>query len=419
MNKRKKYCRRCKKREIAKNSRLCSYCLNTRTCTRCKKILSKDKFDDGKHRCIECTKKVNLKLCITCKEYLDKKEFNGTNKKCNKCHEKLHKTKNTKCKSCGKIKNRDEFDYMMRTCNECLEKNEDEVKIKRRRINGLKHCRYCDVITEAKNRVCNNCRNKKKCVRCKQRLEFKKFDDNKIVCKECSKKKKEKIRKENEAKHIVEVVCDKCEKKEIVTRRFRDKPKIHICKECIEKKNDINGKLTKCWFCKKEYVLISSQHIKKCTGDKVDYQQYINKYGKYDGEYCIYSEKYVNIMNIVKKNKITRIIKILITELKKLDIYYEIEHQVAFHHIDIGLPQYTIAIEADGDYWHGNPKFYKVLSKNQKEKQKRDRSKDTFLINRGWIVLRFWENDIINKTNECMIKILNAIEERKCLTKVA
>jgi very-short-patch-repair endonuclease len=57
-----------------------------------------------------------------------------------------------------------------------------------------------------------------------------------------------------------------------------------------------------------------------------------------------------------------------------------------------------IAIEVDGDYWHTLPK--KIIA---------DKRKNTYLTNRGYTVLRFWEHEIYNDLNMCLKRIEEAL----------
>lgn len=72
------------------------------------------------------------------------------------------------------------------------------------------------------------------------------------------------------------------------------------------------------------------------------------------------------------------------------------QHQIGNFIVDFAFPSAKIAIECDGDYFHINPQFYPDGPKDaiQRRNAGRDRAKNTFLHNRGWIVLRFWECDI-------------------------
>ena len=54
-------------------------------------------------------------------------------------------------------------------------------------------------------------------------------------------------------------------------------------------------------------------------------------------------------------------------------------------------------IEVQGDYWHGNPKFFNSFDKIQNKNIKRDKRKLKFLQGKGFEVLYLWEYDL--KTN--------------------
>jgi len=78
--------------------------------------------------------------------------------------------------------------------------------------------------------------------------------------------------------------------------------------------------------------------------------------------------------------------------------------------IDRYLPKENILIFVDGDYWHGNPKFYKannIMYRGLKAKdiQKKDRIITKRCKQLGYKVLRLWEDDIKNNINECLDKI--------------
>jgi len=82
--------------------------------------------------------------------------------------------------------------------------------------------------------------------------------------------------------------------------------------------------------------------------------------------------------------------------------------------IDIVSQKLKIAIFVDGDYWHCNPKLYassqmicgKGIAKNI---WKYDKQQTTYLKNQGWVVLRFWENEIHRDINKCIDKIKEVV----------
>ena len=76
----------------------------------------------------------------------------------------------------------------------------------------------------------------------------------------------------------------------------------------------------------------------------------------------------------------------------------------------------NICIYADGDYWHANPKFYKpndVIIQNKKAKDKWKTDKEITAKNekQGYVVLRYWEYDILNSPKTCLREIIKIIRK--------
>ncbi len=90
--------------------------------------------------------------------------------------------------------------------------------------------------------------------------------------------------------------------------------------------------------------------------------------------------------------------------------------QAKYYVIDFALPNAKIAIECDGDFFHINPMFYPNGPENaiQRRNFGRDRAKNKYLGDRGWIVLRYWECDINAGTYKekliCKLKELNLLK---------
>ena len=91
---------------------------------------------------------------------------------------------------------------------------------------------------------------------------------------------------------------------------------------------------------------------------------------------------------------------------------------------DFAIKKYKIAVFCDSEFWHGknwdtkqneiksNREFWiKKIERNIE----RDREVNKKLIEEGWIVMRFWEKEIIKHTDNCVNEVLNAYEGRKKL----
>jgi len=73
--------------------------------------------------------------------------------------------------------------------------------------------------------------------------------------------------------------------------------------------------------------------------------------------------------------------------------------------VDIAFPEVKLAIECDGDYWHGNPAKFKTLRQVQINRIKMDEEQDTRIKEAGWKIIRIWESDIQKDVSACVDKI--------------
>jgi len=55
-----------------------------------------------------------------------------------------------------------------------------------------------------------------------------------------------------------------------------------------------------------------------------------------------------------------------------------------------------LIIQADGDYWHGHPRF-EPLTERQKAQKRRDKAQDAYLVKCGYTVVRIWESELTEK----------------------
>jgi len=70
--------------------------------------------------------------------------------------------------------------------------------------------------------------------------------------------------------------------------------------------------------------------------------------------------------------------------------------------IDIAFPDIKVGIECDGFTFHGSP-----------EQKQKDKTRDSKLNNLGWIVIRFWEEDIKKNLGSVMKKIVSELDKRE------
>jgi len=94
--------------------------------------------------------------------------------------------------------------------------------------------------------------------------------------------------------------------------------------------------------------------------------------------------------------------------LNELNIPFEHQFRLGNRLFDFHILNTNILIEVDGDYWHGNPKIYSKLSKRQEENKQRDIIKEQLVEENKYILLRFWQSDIL-KNKEKIIEDLKGI----------
>ncbi len=80
------------------------------------------------------------------------------------------------------------------------------------------------------------------------------------------------------------------------------------------------------------------------------------------------------------------------------------------------ITKYRIVVFVDGDFWHArgheknpgeqirtNQAFW---SEKLKRNVERDREVNEALLDLGWIVLRYWESDIVKNMEACISEIM-------------
>jgi len=94
---------------------------------------------------------------------------------------------------------------------------------------------------------------------------------------------------------------------------------------------------------------------------------------------------------------------------------------------DVAIKKYKVAIFIDGDFWHGNnwrikhrpsleaelERYSEYWQKKIRRNMARDIEVNTYYQNNGWAVLRFWQSEIEKNLNECIIKTIQTIDEKK------
>jgi len=94
------------------------------------------------------------------------------------------------------------------------------------------------------------------------------------------------------------------------------------------------------------------------------------------------------------------------------------EYQIGVFSIDFFIPELSLAIEVQGDYWHSNPIFYPngPETKGQKINYYRDKKKTKYLIDNDMKIFHIWEKEVNDLTYMNKIdKTIHILKEKKCL----
>ncbi len=122
------------------------------------------------------------------------------------------------------------------------------------------------------------------------------------------------------------------------------------------------------------------------------------------------------------KSKDSQIELLLRKELWNRGIRYRKNVRKIYGNPDITFIGLKIAVFCDSEFWHGYDwEHRKADFKSHQEfwipkierNMERDKEVTQKLESDGWIVLRFWGNEIKKKTTECADRIEDAIKERK------
>lgn len=132
----------------------------------------------------------------------------------------------------------------------------------------------------------------------------------------------------------------------------------------------------------------------------------LEKYGKTTAKIMLDSLKNSKGTSIEVK-----IGSLLIENNIKFETQYEVIYDDTYKLYDFYLIEYNLLIEADGDYWHGNPiKFNKEsLNEVQINNIENDNLKNEIAKKNGYNLIRFWETDI--KKKNFKFKLFNEIKK--------
>lgn len=101
------------------------------------------------------------------------------------------------------------------------------------------------------------------------------------------------------------------------------------------------------------------------------------------------------------------------TLLERLGVPFSAQVPVGDFTVDFLIPSCRLVIQADGDYWHGNPAVYPNPTARQRQRRGLDILADVQASSLGFFVLRLWESDIKRHPTQCEQIITERIYERQ------
>jgi G:T-mismatch repair DNA endonuclease (very short patch repair protein) len=115
--------------------------------------------------------------------------------------------------------------------------------------------------------------------------------------------------------------------------------------------------------------------------------------------------------NFYKINNLEKLIDIWLTNNNIPHEYSHIEtdYETFSHQYDFRILNTNILVEAQGTYWHADPRFYKPedLTLQQKTNLKSDIEKLKYAIDHGYKVLYIWEYDAENNNFDSLKELLD------------
>jgi DNA mismatch endonuclease Vsr len=99
--------------------------------------------------------------------------------------------------------------------------------------------------------------------------------------------------------------------------------------------------------------------------------------------------------------------------LRDKGVWFTHHRKDVFGKPDIVFKRKKIAVFVDSDFWHGRKHLPKSNQEFWSAKFERNRQRDdevnAKLIEQGWTVIRFSDDEVKKQTDECVVKILIAI----------
>lgn len=215
------------------------------------------------------------------------------------------------------------------------------------------------------------------------------------------------------------VRCAECGK-DFSCRHYGSRPRRKYCNQKCAKLASLVGERVHCHLCDKPFHLPSSRAA-LANGDKYfccrdhwdewqkrrrptrvcqrcgkEYRRRANAGAKFCGRKCsgeAAAERCPAMLDKLQRSRPTKLEKDAHAVLEDAGLKFEKQWRMGRYLIDIAFPKEKLAVQMDGDYWHGNPAVFPALTEKQRSRKLLDQKIDAMCGDSGWAVIRMWEKD--------------------------
>jgi very-short-patch-repair endonuclease len=205
-----------------------------------------------------------------------------------------------------------------------------------------------------------------------------------------------------DSKRGTQGICTNCQKECYVAAykiNIRNNKKTFCCFECNMEWQRKRRPIRICHHCGKEFCKKARPKAMFCSIEC-----------KLNSDYNIVQLAFMRKKQAGKK--INKLEELGYTLLSDLGIVFEPQWIYGKRYVaDAYLPDYNAIVQFDGDYWHGNPRKFLILTDFQKSVQATDERANMMAKKEGLKVLRIWESDV----KDAKQTILEFVKEiKKC-----
>lgn len=200
--------------------------------------------------------------------------------------------------------------------------------------------------------------------------------------------------------------------------RFSKEQGLQICREYFSKEKPSTITLSKKWNCSQGAIynaLIRNGYVLRNSSECHKGQKAWNKNipRSEETKRKIGEKRLLQILNHPGPYKNTKPELKMKDILNDLNIPFEHQFRLGNHLFDFHVLNTNILIEVDGDYYHGNPEKFSKLNKMQLKQRQKDIKTNMLAEENNFVLLRFWQNDVLHSTEE----VKNIICSKDCEVK--